>query len=752
MKISNDLFTPIILTLLQLCYASSRKHSKLAESSLDIRINTSLKISEPEQPGLTVQIGKAGNALPNSTQFPSHDEEPVFQRPQGPLYSGSHISDPTLNEKAFRDLYKLRPKRQSVTDIALPVQYPPRPQRQLTSRYLKMRRSHLGSMNNPKSLAEDHLTGLIKTILVNEMYECELIIAVDGAFQGSRIVDILINVPVPKQVLQLLSPEDLANRIQWKSKNCQGTFLLISDPEPLIHFGNKYKFQWAYNAKVVIVGLNPQSLEMFFQTMKGKKTEHIIGVVVDYSGLNIRIFMNLLFWGKTAKQISRWLGNRFTNDVDLFPDKTSNLQGGVVRVVMFDWRPIMIIIKDSKGKVTGRYGRDVVVMNTLSKVFNFTLVYIDIDQDWGVLFPNGSFSGLVGYLGRDDGDVGIANLYPSALDDRHLFQDYSSPLTEDRVCFLARVDPPLPRWQNPSLPFQQDTWLALFLGFLLAGPVLYVLALASNAEGRENSRFTTLVESCLASVAIHFEHPLGILPNNQSTRIFTIFLLLYSIIITTGYKANLTAFLTVTREPKSIETAEELYKSGIPVKSFPWFRTALQYSANPVHRALAENYVIRYTFDEIKDEILAGQTITINSRKYLVPSSTLIRTRRGKPLLRFLKECLSSYSVGIGYAMNFPLKEKFNRVLSRMFESGLANKWFQQTNEFYWKLKKMEGLKNYGGDDWYVSTDGVIPLGMAHMQGIFIVYVIGFVISKFIFLVELCYPLCMTGRSRICMF
>ncbi|XP_068248904.1 ionotropic receptor 93a-like [Palaemon carinicauda] len=585
---------------------------------------------------------------------------------------------------------------------------------------------------------DESLAGLVKAIIKSSLKDCDLIIAVDGSFVESGVLEILVEVPVLKQVVFIKSPEDLAQQVEWKSARCQGTFLLLSDAEHLIKFGDDYRFQWAYNAKVVIIGLSMDSLKMFSKTMKGQKTEHIIGVVKDENQRNFKIYMNLLFWGEGFKQVSNWRGKSFATKAELFPDKISNLHKGVLKVFMFEFEPDMFIVRDSSGRILGRHGRDVAVVYALSEVFNFTILFVDIPQDWGALLPNGSFTGLVGLFSRDEGHLGIANLFPSALDDRHKHQDYSTAVHEDRGCFIARVEPPLPRWQNPSLPFQATTWLALFIGLVCSGPLLYIIAIGNGENESEDPHFKSLVTSSLYAFAIHADHPLETMPRCLSTRVFIVSLLVYILVFSTGYRANLTSFLTVTRQPKSIETVKDIYEAGWKVAGTSWFYSALKHSENPYLRGLLDRYKINGEFYELKEEILAGGSTMISSSNSLKVLSSLTTTKRGKPLLRLLKECLSSFPVTIGFPVNSPLKFRFDKSLSRMFESGLVERWFIQGKDKYLKMKQRQGeISEYEDEGWNSTTDGVIPLGMDHMKGIFIIYSVGFILSKLSFLGEI---------------
>lgn len=57
-----------------------------------------------------------------------------------------------------------------------------------------------------------------------------------------------------------------------------------------------------------------------------------------------------------------------------------------------------------------------------------------------------------------------------------------SPLGRPQLsCFMARTEPPLPRWQALAFPFQLWTWLALLLALALNAVFLYAVARGSSA-------------------------------------------------------------------------------------------------------------------------------------------------------------------------------------------------------------------------------------------------------------------------------
>ncbi|XP_066946947.1 ionotropic receptor 21a-like [Macrobrachium rosenbergii] len=259
----------------------------------------------------------------------------------------------------------------------------------------------------------------------------------------------------------------------------------------------------------------------------------------------------------------------------------------------------------------------------------------------------------------------------------------------------------------------------------------------SLERGSERPSFTSIMSTSFIAYEVHLAYPMVVEPRCSSTRVFVIFLLIYTLILTTAYKSNLTAFLTVTRDPQSIETFKELYESGLQVLGIPFFETSLRASGNQYLRALADKFVVRYHFQETTKDVLAGRAVTINSKIYLDAVAAQMTTPSGKPLVRTMKECFSTYSVGIAYPRNSPLKLKFDQVIARMFESGLVGRWLQDTNKLYKKLEKEKVQETqFDNDLGDTAADGFVPISMDHIQGIFILLAFGYLAAALIFVAE----------------
>lgn len=99
---------------------------------------------------------------------------------------------------------------------------------------------------------------------------------------------------------------------------------------------------------------------------------------------------------------------------------------------------------------------------------------------------------------------------------------------------------------------------------------------------RQKRSWDNLAYSCLYLLGLHCRVSQPRLPGRTTAQLFVAFMWLYVIIITTGYSSNLTAFLTVQRSPKGVETIRELYESRMPVMGLgEYFKYNMLQSGNP---------------------------------------------------------------------------------------------------------------------------------------------------------------------------
>lgn len=91
------------------------------------------------------------------------------------------------------------------------------------------------------------------------------------------------------------------------------------------------------------------------------------------------------------------------------------------------------------------------------------------------------------------------------------------------------------------------------------------LLLCTVDSGEELTSLGQLSFSWYYAFGLHFCEPQAYLPRMASTRILVFFLWAYCMTLTIVYSGNLTAFLLVRKPAASIETIEDLYRSGLQV-------------------------------------------------------------------------------------------------------------------------------------------------------------------------------------------
>ncbi|XP_047481622.1 ionotropic receptor 93a-like [Penaeus chinensis] len=358
------------------------------------------------------------------------------------------------------------------------------------------------------------------------------------------------------------------------------------------------------------------------------------------------------------------------------------------QIVSFGFAPHVV----NRAEGLQKYGRDVELIQTLAQVLNFSASFREPPRGelWGTKLENGTWTGLVGALARNEGQLGVANIFLSDNNNRRLVQDFTQPYDADvfgvdnafvaMSCFMARSAPPLPRWQSLALPFTFEVWMAVLLGVLVLSPVLFWLARGSEVSGEEMAGLKTLSSSSLYYWGILLRISQARVPVQPSTQILVAFLWICSVILTVGYSSNLTAFLTVSRTPSGIETFSQLYGSRQEVIGMgTFFKISMISSRNKYLNGLADRYAPYSDFGQALLPVKRGKGVFIESRKYLEYLINTQFTNRGSSSMRIIKECFTPYSVAVALQLHSPLKGQLNLVLSRLVESGLVRQWFLET-------------------------------------------------------------------------
>ncbi|XP_063613828.1 ionotropic receptor 21a-like [Penaeus indicus] len=284
----------------------------------------------------------------------------------------------------------------------------------------------------------------------------------------------------------------------------------------------------------------------------------------------------------------------------------------------------------------------------------------------------------MGMLQAGQADLGAASVYVSVT--RAAAVDFTAPYDSRLSCFMARTEPPLPRWQALAFPFQLWTWLALLLALALNAVFLYVIARGGSALGPEIGALSSLTSCLYYTFGLHCDAPQARLPSRPSAQLTVGMLWLYVTILTASYSTNLTAFIIVSRPPGSIETVEELRRAGLEVAGLgDFYRVALASAGEANLQALTRTYKGHKSVETILPKVLDGSGVFLQNSAYIEFVTASRFTRKGVAATRMMKECFAPYSIALAVQKHSPLKEEVDKVLGRLRDSGLIRQYFLQS-------------------------------------------------------------------------
>ncbi|KAK8399140.1 hypothetical protein O3P69_004307 [Scylla paramamosain] len=236
------------------------------------------------------------------------------------------------------------------------------------------------------------LRAALQTLVAWELSQCSLVVAADSDYLASQTLDALTGLPNQKQVNKKLWQvvgvtggwEAAGRRVVWRARGCRAYIFLLRKPQALLSFGDSVPALWDYGGRYVLVGLTRDELDALTLTHKGRKTEHLVGLVQSDKVGKWEVYINQLYWGPGMRLHATWRKGHFSSPASPFIDKISDIRGSVlqlfiltVQIAMFEWEPSTLYRRNEEGVLEHLYGRDIEVIRALADVFNFTAKFIE---------------------------------------------------------------------------------------------------------------------------------------------------------------------------------------------------------------------------------------------------------------------------------------------------------------------------------------------------------------------------------------
>lgn len=391
-----------------------------------------------------------------------------------------------------------------------------------------------------------------------------------------------------------------------------------------------------------------------------------------------------------------------------------------LRVAVLPFNGLFEVERDNRKSLIISGGLEAEYVKTLSTSLRFDVkVLSPADGEWGRELPNGSWTGLVGMVLRNESDIALGGI--AVTEKRFKIISYSAPYRFTYLSFATNLPRQLPRFTTFLYPFTMYLWIAIVL-LLLVMPFIYRVLLRKKIT-LGNLFFDTVKSLLYEPVTSQYNGCVG-----------DYFLqgtwLIGSMLISFSYAATLLSFLTIPLREPGVQNIKELSELVADKK----FRAGCFKGTNVINILRADQYKsIRDLADHIQNnkyDIEPAKNIVENfymSKKTALIAPEIYFKINFPNTLRISPEPLKCTAISIVMLKSFCCKRKLDTHINRMFDSGLSQQIIKRT------LTKIE-IKNFLN----TATEGKnLTLNLKDLLGAFFFHSIGNTLSIFVLIIEM---------------
>lgn len=597
---------------------------------------------------------------------------------------------------------------------------------------------------------------------VQETGYCSLALITDGTVPHHTVFKILSELPatdgyglveIPFYELGANETESLLHQVLQgtrklrQSLHCLIIVLVSENPEFFSLFGEVSAtvrlLVWSTRL-LVVTDLSFSELHGLFGSYRtfSRMNAMVINEMDSKNGCNIYSYFPYRTPGHQIVKVAHWTsfqGLVVIENTQLFPQKYNDFYGTEQPVSAVILSPYWIMktktSPDGKSQVE-LSGREYLLLDVVAKKLNFTFTFT----------PAAIATDMVGFLvKRKDSFASVMRI--AILP--HLMKKVDYTMFIERATYTFTMAKPTlkPQWQSLYLPLTDAVWGCVLL-LLLVMPLFLIMIMNTAVDDREpstkknNSIVLQTIGLLLGQDTLHG------FSSSHSTRLLLMSWMIFAFIIGTGYRGNLTAFLTIPKYPKRIETLEQLAQSKAVAKFLPKASVFYDYfkrSELPSYKAVSQRSSFIATPQEGLREALETNMAYFHERLNVgINIASHFTNADGQSKLYVAKE-----NVMPGYAAwmvphDAPYRDNINRILMPVFEAGLLNKWAEDVMRDKKReiLRQRQNNKNNRTSNDILQKDtggnnGLLALTVVHIQGPLFILFIGIGLASFIFLAEL---------------
>ncbi|XP_055542534.1 uncharacterized protein LOC129728143 [Wyeomyia smithii] len=179
-----------------------------------------------------------------------------------------------------------------------------------------------------------------------------------------------------------------------------------------------------------------------------------------------------------SKKLDFWRDGKFRYSRKLFYDKTTNMDGQTMKVVVLEHTPaIFRTTHNETDEHLKYYGLEVELLKAISEVMKFAMDFYETDdavaEKWGTVTDNGP-TGLLAEMNEGRADFALADLHHTEY---HLeMMDLSIPYNTECLTFITPEALTDNSWTTLILPFTAGMWAGVLTSLFSIGSVFYALS------------------------------------------------------------------------------------------------------------------------------------------------------------------------------------------------------------------------------------------------------------------------------------
>ncbi|XP_063887702.1 ionotropic receptor 21a-like [Scylla paramamosain] len=239
-------------------------------------------------------------------------------------------------------------------------------------------------------------------------------------------------------------------------------------------------------------------------------------------------------------------------------------------------------------------------------------------------------------------------------------------------------------------------------------------------------------------------------PERTAVRMVMLIWLILGLVITTGYKSNLIAFLSIPKYPDRPENVEELARANVRslfLQKSSKFQAYLKESHIPAYRSITSR------IDTVTTELEGLQHISEHRKAFFSERyGTMLLIAEhftapdGSPRLYVARQNVFPHHSAWIMPHDAPYKPAMDRALRLVIQSGLKEKFMDDMLREAWqeirlrkKHQKINSEKRNQEEDANNDQSNILPkpLSLSHVQGAFWILLLGILVGGGAFLGEL---------------